>query len=182
MSARTARDHRRRRLRRWIGNTLFVLASIALVVVLVVRLVGEPEPIPATSQIPSQTGAVQVVRVVDGDTLDVVIDGERYRVRYIGIDSPELGESLADLATARNRALVTGQTVHLVKDQSETDRYGRLLRYVYLDDGRLINELLVQEGLARVTLFPPDTELANRLQEAEQRARSAALGIWAEDD
>ena len=180
MATRTP-SKRWRKIRRWIGNALFVLAALALGVVLYIRLFDQPTAAPPATGPPAGSGAAQVTHVIDGDTIDVLMHGTPYRVRYIGIDTPELGEDLADLATARNRALVTGKTVHLAVDVSETDRYGRLLRYVYLPDGGLVNELLVQEGLARVTLYPPDTRLAERLQEAEGRAQATRVGIWAEE-
>ena len=70
--------------------------------------------------------------IVDGDTIDVEIGGATYRVRYIGIDTPERGDCYFDEAKDKNAELVLGQYVRLVKDVSETDRYGRLLRYVYV--------------------------------------------------
>jgi hypothetical protein len=69
-----------------------------------------------------------VTYIVDGDTIDVAIGGTTYRVRYIGMDTPERGDYFFSEATEANRALVEGQQVILVKDVSETDRYGRLLR------------------------------------------------------
>jgi micrococcal nuclease len=81
----------------------------------------------------------QVVNIVDGDTIDVLIGGTSYRVRYILIDTPEVSggvEPFGPEATEANRALVEGQRVVLEKDVSETDRYGRLLRYVHVGQGR----------------------------------------------
>jgi micrococcal nuclease len=82
----------------------------------------------------------QVTNVVDGDTIDVLIDGQEFRVRYIGVDTPEtvhptLGEQpYGSEASDYNKSLVENQTVFLEKDVSETDQYGRLLRYVWLDE------------------------------------------------
>jgi len=82
----------------------------------------------------------------------VLIDGVEYRVRYIGIDTPETfhptrGEQpYGKEASARNKELVGGRTVYLEKDISETDRYGRLLRYVWLEDGTMVNGALVADG------------------------------------
>ena len=121
---------------------------------------------------------VRVIQVVDGDT--VVIEGGQ-RVRYIGIDTPELGppaEPFAIEARQANRVLVEGKEVRLEKDASETDRYGRLLRYVYVD-GTFVNAELVRQGLAHARDYPPDTRRQDTLNEMEDEARQAGRGIWA---
>ena len=91
-----------------------------------------PIPTPPVT-IPSQFTEAKVVRVIDGDTIEVSIDGEFSTVRYIGIDTPEVGEPYSDEATRINRRLVEGQTISLEKDISDTDKYGRSLRYVYVE-------------------------------------------------
>jgi endonuclease YncB( thermonuclease family) len=120
----------------------------------------------------------QVLQVLDGDTISVSIDGQTYRLRYIGIDTPEDGALFAGEATEINRALVEGKPVLLEKDVSETDRYGRLLRYVYLTDGALVNAALVRLGFARAAAYPPDTRYQGLLRQKEQEAQAAGLGIW----
>lgn len=123
---------------------------------------------------------VVVQRVVDGDTIELS-DGRR--VRYIGIDTPETkhpnkGKQCFGVeASERNQALVTGKTVFLEKDVSETDRYGRLLRYIWLD-GRLINELLVAEGYAVSSSYPPDISRQQQFVIAERTARENKRGLW----
>jgi len=122
---------------------------------------------------------VRVTRVVDGDT--IVVQGN-YRVRYIGIDTPEIRpylEAGGVEAWQANRQLVEGKRVRLERDVSETDRYGRLLRYVYVD-GVFVNAELVREGLARAKAYPPDTGYQDYLEEMEQQARLAGRGMWAE--
>jgi micrococcal nuclease len=128
----------------------------------------------------AQFSPARVVRVVDGDTIDVRLDGSQVRVRYIGMDTPERDEAYFRVSTEANRELVDGQTVYLERDVSETDRYGRLLRYVYLGDGRMVNELLVEAGLAHAATFPPDVRYAARLQAAQLRAEDARRGLWAD--
>jgi endonuclease YncB( thermonuclease family) len=91
-----------------------------------------PEPTPT----PERTEA-RVVAVVDGDTINVDIEGVVYALRYIGVDCPEPGEWGGAAATEANSQLVENKAVYLEKDTSETDRYDRLLRYVYLEDGTL---------------------------------------------
>ena len=126
----------------------------------------------------------EVINVVDGDTIDVVIDGRERRIRYIGIDTPETvhptrgEEPYGREASARNRELVEGVTVFLEKDVSETDRFDRLLRYVWLEDGTMVNETLVAEGYAQVSTYPPDVKYAERFLVAQRAAREARLGLW----
>lgn len=115
------------------------------------------------------------MRVIDGDT--IVIQGEE-RVRYIGIDAPERDEPLGQAATELNRKLVEGKRVRLERDVSDRDRYGRLLRYVYVD-GTLVEAELVRQGLARVRAYPPDTKHHQELSALEQEARQAGRGVWA---
>lgn len=147
---------------------------------------SEPTPT-STSDVPTPTvpGLVeaQVIRVVDGDTINVLIDGDEYRLRYIGIDTPELNHPTRGLepfgpeATEANRELVEGKTVHLEKDVSETDRFGRLLRYVYVGD-LMVNEELLRQGMARVATFPPDVKYVDRFLEIQREAQEASRGLW----
>src|SRR5690606_1715662 len=83
-------------------------------------------------------------------------------------------------ATAKNRELVLGETVYLEKDVSETDRYNRLLRYVYLSDGTMVNEELVRLGFAQLATFPPDVKHETRIRAAQQEAIEDGLGLWAD--
>lgn len=118
-----------------------------------------------------------VVRVIDGDT--VVIEGGE-RLRYIGMDTPESTtqhECFGDEATERNRDLVEGRVVALETDVSDRDRFGRLLRYVYVD-GVMVNELLVREGFATVSTYPPDVKYQERFLAAQTAARQAEAGLW----
>ena len=131
----------------------------------------------ATIQVISGLEEALVVRVIDGDT--VVIEGGE-RLRYIGMDTPEATtqhECFGDEATARNRDLVEGRVVALETDVSDRDRFGRLLRYVYVD-GVMVNELLVREGFATANTFPPDVKYQERFLAAQTAAREAAAGLW----
>jgi micrococcal nuclease len=80
-------------------------------------------------------------------------------------------------ASDRNKALVEGKTVLLEKDVSETDRFGRLLRYVYVGD-EMVNQLLVFEGYAQVSTFPPDVKYQDQFSALQQQARTAGRGLW----
>ena len=122
----------------------------------------------------------RVIAVVDGDTISVLISGfyER-RVRYIGVDAPEMRrDCFASEATAANRQLVLGKDVALERDVSDTDRFGRLLRYVYLPTGEMVNELLVRGGYAVARHYPPDTKYRARFEAAERQAQQANAGLW----
>jgi len=132
---------------------------------------------------PPDLPEASVTRVIDGDTIEVEIEGESYKVRYIGIDTPELHhptkpvEYFAQEAYEKNRELVEGQTVFLEKDVSETDQYGRLLRYVYVGD-TFVNAYLVQQGYAQVSTYPPDVKYQERFLELQREAREARRGLW----
>lgn len=128
----------------------------------------------------------QVLRVVDGDTIEVEIQGKKYTVRYIGMNTPETVDPRRPVqaygkeASDKNKELVEGKTVELEKDVSETDRYGRLLRYVYVD-GVMINVELVRMGYAQVATYPPDVKYQDLLLEAQREARENGRGLWSGD-
>lgn len=116
-----------------------------------------PQRTVAAAPLPAVVEAEETY-VFDGDTIEVRIAGRIYRVRYIGIDAPESTyehDPFGPEATAKNRELVAGKRVRLEKDVSETDRYGRLVRYIYVGDV-IVNAELVRLGYAQANAFPPD--------------------------
>lgn len=121
--------------------------------------------------------------VVDGDTIDVRIDGQVIRVRFIGVDTPEVFGAMdcfgREGSNFTKGQLTPGLAIKLEKDVSETDRFGRLLRYVYLPDGRMYNEVLVHDGYAQVATFPPDVKYQQWFLDAQRDARTANRGLWA---
>jgi micrococcal nuclease len=121
-------------------------------------------------------GSFNVTRVVDGDTF--VIETGEY-VRFIGIDSPELNkkECYSVESTGYLKDRIENKQVKLVKDVNNTDRYKRLLRYVYIDD-EFLNEELVNEGYAKEKAYPPDTKYQDILNDAEIRAKELNFGLW----
>lgn len=132
----------------------------------------------------SQSGKlVKVTRVVDGDTIDVEIDGKTERVRYIGIDTPETVDPRKPVqcfgveASKKNKELVDGKMVRLEKDVTDKDKYNRLLRYVWLND-TLINQELVAQGFAQSYSYPPDIKYQDNFVAAEKKAREDKLGLW----
>jgi len=116
-----------------------------------------------------------VTQVIDGDTIDVSIDGEIFRVRYIGINAPEWDDECGREATQANADLVAGREVILVRDVSETDRYGRLLRYVYVDE-MMVNAQLVADGWAQAVMYPPDVTYADGFAQLGTEAREGGRG------
>jgi micrococcal nuclease len=137
------------------------------------------------------TGPTQVATVAsitDGDTIRVVIDGQEFPVRYIGMDSPEPDatdagvKQLAVAASAANASLVEGKEVRLEREVSDTDRFGRLLRDIWLVDVSgnyvLVNIELVRLGLAQIATFPPDVRYVREITAAQSAAQADGLGIW----
>ena len=137
-----------------------------------------PSPEPTVSAPVPDGQPATVTAVIDGDTIDVELNGREARVRYIGIDTPERGDPFYEEASQANAALVTDQTVTLVRDVSETDSFGRLLRYVYLLDGTFVNAELVRRGYAFARAFPPDVARQEQLTALEQAAREDGRGLW----
>jgi len=124
-----------------------------------------------------------VTRVVDGDTIEVQLDGKTEDVRYIGVDTPETVkpsepvQCFGPQASSFNHRLVEGRRVKLVFDVERRDVYGRLLAYVYLGD-RFVSAELVRRGLARTLTIPPDDRFAGRLKRLEIAASRAGRGLW----
>src|SRR3989344_1218237 len=135
------------------------------------------QPQQATQQ---QTNTVLVTRVIDGDTIE--IEGGQ-KVRYIGIDTPETVDPRKPVqcfgveASNKNKELVSGKRVRLEKDVSETDKYGRLLRYIYIGD-TFVNLELVKQGFAYSSTYPPDIKYQNQFTDAQRLAREQNEGLW----
>lgn len=142
----------------------------------------------APSRPTGPTSDATLVRVVDGDTIRVLVDGVEERVRYIGMDTPELEmgtgatpEPYAEAATDANRRLLAGGRLVVERDVSERDRYGRLLRDVWIERNgswTLVNLALVAAGYAQVATYPPDVKYAAALRAAQRAARDAGRGLW----
>lgn len=132
------------------------------------------QPVKSTGQLTA------VIRVIDGDTIE--IEGGQ-KVRYIGIDTPETVHPSEPVgcygveASNKNKELVLNKEVRLEKDISETDIYGRLLRYVFVGD-LMVNELLVREGYAQSSSYPPDIKYQHKFIEAQRLAREEGKGLW----
>jgi micrococcal nuclease len=152
---------------------------------------------PTFSKEPGGYEQATVRRVVDGDTIDVEITsrvegpgagltqvGKVYRVRLLGIDTPETVKPNTPVqcyghqASAATAALLQSRTVRLVKDVEETDQYDRLLRYVYIGD-EMANARLVANGYAYVLTYPPNIRHAEMFVALARQAREGDVGLWA---
>lgn len=132
---------------------------------------------------------VEVTRVIDGDTIEVVYNGQLRTVRLIGVDTPETvhpgqpvqcfgQEASAFTTTMVDRA---NWQVYLEKDVSESDRYDRLLRYVWLphaDGMRMLNQELISQGYAQLSTYPPDVRYVDLFRQLQADARQANTGLW----
>lgn len=153
---------------------------------------GTPSPDQASHQpIGETTGPFPVHWVIDGDTVQVRKRGETETVRLIGIDAPEVAgpyteaECYGVQAARQTRELLDGRSVLLEADpsQDEIDRFGRRLAYLWRDDGLLVNQWLIREGLAYEYTYDRDApyRYARRFRDAEAAARKAAVGLWSEE-
>jgi len=132
-------------------------------------------------------GEYPVVRVVDGDTIIVFHQGENVRVRLLGIDTPETVkpdhpvEFMGPEASEFSNEFLEESVCRLRFDRRRIDQYGRWLAYVYVDDV-MLNEELVRQGLARVSVYPGDsTSIERQLRKAEEEAKTNGRGIWSRD-
>jgi micrococcal nuclease len=141
-----------------------------------------PPPTATITPIPDETLGL-VVNVIDGDTIAVVMDGDpmqrAYQVRYLGIDAPpnEPSSPWGVVAYETNRRLTNVKVVRLVRDQTDFDDEGHLLRHVYVDN-QLLSVILAEQGLARAAAQAPNTQFEREIREAEAQAREEGLGLW----
>ena len=144
--------------------------------------------------------AVTVTRIVDGDTIKVFYLGNEENIRLIGIDTPESRVNkktrkdaernkqdvktiieMGKKATGYVKGLVMpGDLITIELDVQERDRYGRILGYVYLSNGKMLNEEIVKAGYAVIMTIPPNVKYKNRFSIAYQEAREDKRGLWGE--
>ena len=190
----------------WQNTKLLVSFSIAIIILGLgmlwfgwsqtknLQLVTSPAPTPIIGSESSATGSaalgvegewVLVTKVVDGDT--IVVDDES-TVRFVGMDTPETVDPRRSVgcfgkeASNETKKLLTGRTVILQKDVSDTDKYNRLLRYIFLplENGQtlFVNDYLVRAGFARVLTYPPDVKYNEQFRQAEEEAKENKRGLW----
>ena len=135
-----------------------------------------------------------VVRIVDGDTIVVEIDGEEDKIRFIGVDTPESVGKYANNPQAYGKEaskftenLLEGTVVYLEADEGDEDRYGRSLRYVWIEEPdysrmseTMVNAMLIEAGLAECLFIEPNTRYQDEFEELESRAEDEEIGIWSE--
>lgn len=133
----------------------------------------------------SLQGPYTVVRVVDGDTFILDMNGTEQRVRLIGIDTPESvhpdqekNVEYGKIASAFSKSSLGGKKVEIELDVQEKDKYGRLLVYLYTD-GKMFNKILLEEGHAKVSTYPPNVKYVDDFTALQQKAREGKKGIWA---
>jgi micrococcal nuclease len=151
---------------------------------------SESEPIAEQTTFVDQTGTkgelYEVVKVVDGDTLDVMIDGKAERLRLIGINTPETVdprkpvECFGAEASNKAKALLSGKKISLESDssQGERDKYDRLLRYVFLEDGTNFNLLMIREGYAYEYTYNLPYKYQSEFKDAQKEASVNKIGLW----
>lgn len=133
-----------------------------------------------------QAGITLTVRhVIDGDTI-IATSGEK--VRYVGIDTPELASEertvqfFAEEAKNANKEMVEGKTIRLELDMEKTDKHGRLLAYIFLKDGTFVNAKLIENGYARAYFIPPNIKYYSQFKKLEKEAIKNRKGLWSESD
>ena len=143
-----------------------------IIVLLLIFVIG------CTSEIENITSLAVVERVVDGDT--VVLNNSE-KVRFICVNTPEKNEDGYIEATNFLKEILLNKTVLLVKDTTEKDKYGRLLRYVYLN-GTFVNSLIAEKGFGGSFPYAPDLKLCDEIKIAEEKAKLSKLGIWSKEE
>ena len=137
---------------------------------------------------PKDAVAAKVQRVVDGDTFVAGVKGRRERIRVIGVDTPESvdpnrpDEPYGEEASNFAKHYLDGATVRLAGDVEPRDRYGRMLAYVWLEDGTFWNALLAAEGYAQQLTIPPNVTYADLFRRLVSEAREHDRGLWAQEN
>ena len=157
-----------------------------MVVITIIEILSAKHLLP-TPVLQIQPGLLPVVHVEDGDTITVQEpDGSKKVIRLIGVDTPESVKPNtpvqcgAESASMHTKAVMTGAKVRLAPDpdDADTDKYGRLLRYVYLEDGTLYNEQLIQQGYGFAYVVFNFSKL-DQFKADEAQAKASNLGLWA---
>jgi len=176
---------------------LMILIYFAIYIPIINSNNTPSEQIPSVSisdkrtNITEQFTKAYVSRIIDGDTIEVTIDSKKYKVRFIGIDCPEYTSKIeyyGKESTEYTSSTLSNTYVFLEKDISETDQYGRLLRYVWLEvplsnsvdeiKTKMFNGILVSNGYASAVTYPPDIKFFKEFKELAADARNNNMGLW----
>lgn len=154
------------------------------------QVLGESQPQPLEASTSASPKKYLVTKVIDGDTFEFKSENQTFKVRMIGIDTPETVDPRRPVgcfgknASAETKRLIEGKEVILTKDISETDKYNRLLRYVFLPlsggENLFVNDYLIRQGFANASSYPPDVKYNDRFSQAETEARDNLRGLWSE--
>lgn len=163
----------------------FIATSFVCLLIIGVYLFIQQKSKLAQTLAASDPAGYAVNHFIDGDTIAVNMNGQPESVRFIGVDTPETHkpntpvQCYGPAAAAYTRSMIASQKVRLVADPESTnrDRYNRLLRYVYLPDGTLLNEKLIQTGHGFYYPYFPFTKYA-QFQADEEQAKAHKLGLW----
>jgi micrococcal nuclease len=163
---------------------MYKLKLVISVLLTIVWLAGCQQTSPTPT---SGRDLVKVERVVDGDTLEITLNGKREKLRLIGVDTPETkkpntpimfyGEEAAQYTKKR----LDKKTIELEWDVDRLDPYNRFLAYVWID-GELFNRTLVSEGYARIATFPPNVKYVDKFKKDQEEARRNQKGLWKDYD
>ena len=163
-------------------NKIFLLILILIFPVIILSCENQINGENKTNFDKENLQKAKVTRVVDGDT---IIINNNERVRLILVNSPESvhpdeskNTKFGEKASNFTKKILENKIIYLEKDVSNRDKYDRLLRYVYLEDGTLFNELLVKEGYAKITTYPPDIKYKDIILKAQKYARENNKGLW----
>lgn len=144
------------------------------------------EVVPVVEETKKAEETYEVVKVVDGDTLSLSMNGKTEVLRLIGMDTPETVDPrkpvqcFAKEASAKAKEMLMGKKVRIEADpsQGELDKYNRLLRYIFLEDGTFYNKLMIEEGYAHEYTYNTPYKYQSEFKEAEAKAREAKRGFW----
>lgn len=128
--------------------------------------------------VPEGVIQARLVKVVDGDTIEVNIGGQDMTVRYVGVDTPERGEPGYKAAAAANESFLGDGNLWLLPDKTDRDRYGRLLRFIYTAEGVFVNREMLLQGWAQPLEFEPDVTRAVEFRKLAREAAEAKRGFW----
>jgi len=136
----------------------------------------------------SELNKYEVISVTDGDTFKINYNGEEKKVRLIGVDTPESvspnkekNNNYGKEASNYTKKRLEGQYVSIEFDIQETDKYGRFLAYIYLEDGTMYNKELLEKGYAQVATYPPNVKYVEEFEKIQKNARENNIGFWAEN-
>lgn len=167
--------------------------TVAIVIILIGLITGSIKKEEILNILQNQQkqeidGKYLITEVVDGDTYKIHYEGKEQKIRLIGVDTPEsvhpdktkntnYGKQASDYV----KQLIENQYISLEFDVSKTDKYGRLLAYVYLENGQMLNEKLVKEGYAQVATYPPNVKYVDNFKILQEEARKNKVGFWKEE-